>query len=54
MDLNYGKAILIFIPGYLVSWLSGALWNSGEMAVVTAICYIGALIVSSERTPSES
>ncbi len=54
MDLNYGKAILIFITGYFVSWLSGALWSSGEMAIVTAICYIGALIVSSKRTQSES
>jgi len=54
MQNNFGKAIVIFITGYFVSWLGGAILDSPEMTVTTAICYIGALIVSSERNHSKS
>ena len=38
MKINYNKAILIFLLGYLISWIGGAIWDSGELAIMTAIC----------------
>lgn len=49
MKINFAKAALIFTIGYLVSWLGGAVWDSGTLSVMTAICYSGAILASSER-----
>lgn len=48
MKIYFKKAILIFIVGYLISFIGGAIWDSGELAIMTAICYIGAIFVSSD------
>lgn len=45
MNFNWGKAIITFIIGFIISFFIGALFNDGGIASMTAICYVGAIIV---------
>lgn len=45
MSFNWIKAIFTFIFGFIISFTMGALFNDGNMASMTAICYVGAIIV---------
>ena len=45
MNFNWLKAISTFIIGFILSFTIGALFNDGGMASMTAVCYVGAIIV---------
>ncbi len=45
MKFNYGKAIVTFIIGFILSMAIGIAFNDGELATMTAVCYVGAIVV---------
>lgn len=45
MQFSFGKAIVTFIIGFIISFSVGDLFNNGGLASMTAVCYVGAVIV---------
>lgn len=42
---NFGKAIITFIIGMILSCIVGVTFNDGGLATATAVCYLGAIMV---------
>ncbi len=45
MKFQWGKAIITFIIGIIISFIIGGIYNDGSFMVAAAICYVGAVIV---------
>lgn len=43
--MNLKKSILTFIIGVVLSFITGAVFNDGLIAITTAICYVSAIVV---------
>ncbi|MCB2291708.1 hypothetical protein LGK97_18510 [Clostridium sp. CS001] len=43
--MSFGKAIIAFIIGIILSFGIGSLFSDSGVAVMTAVCYVGAIIV---------
>lgn len=52
MKLNYTRAILIFLIGFIISFIVGVIFDDGGIATMTAVCYIGAIIAGSDSRKS--
>lgn len=50
MNFNYGKAILTFVVGFIISFLVGSFFNDVGVGIMTAICYVGAIIAGVHTT----
>lgn len=50
--MKYIKALVSFVIGIILSYLTASLFNDGSVGVFAAVCFFGALIYSeiSEKT----
>ena len=44
MNFNYGKAILTFVVGFIISFIVGSIFEDSGIAIMTAVCYVGAIV----------
>lgn len=50
MKFNYGRAILTFVVGFIISFIVGSSFNDAGIGIMTAICYVGAIIAGAHTT----
>ena len=49
MDFKYGKAILTFIMGFILSFIVVSIFEDTDLGIITAVCYVGAIISGSKN-----
>lgn len=53
MSFDYKKGILTFILGLIISFFVVSFFEDTVLGVITAICYVGAIIFGQEITIKE-
>lgn len=48
MEFNYTRAIITFFIGFIISFIVGSFFEDIGLSIMTAICYLGAIISGSE------
>ena len=49
MSFDYAKGILTFILGFIISFFMVSFFQDTMLGVMTAICYVGAIISGSNK-----
>lgn len=49
MDFDYVKGILTFILGFILSFIVVSFFEDTDLGIMTAICYVGAIISGSNK-----
>ena len=44
MNFDYGKAILTFVVGFIISIIVGSIVEDAGIAIMTAVCYVAAIV----------